>query len=196
MKILGIIFSVLIICCSCFNIHAQQLSKADLQTIKDIKIGIDSVNKLSSIGFKNLILHGEVAKDTDVVLYNANAIELLHGSKYSILNYFKGKKNIYVCAYDNPHEVMLAEKAIEELGFKLGSKWELYQTKVDTKDYTTNKLYYNGKWVAYYEKPNDGKSMQLSFIGYYNDDSEDKTNINAKITQIHLLMALQKIWTR
>jgi hypothetical protein len=87
MKIPVKIFIVLIFCGGLFKSQAQELSKADLQIIKDIKTGIDSVKNLANRGFKDLIMNGVVAKDTEVVLYNAYSypLDLLHGSKYSIL---------------------------------------------------------------------------------------------------------------
>jgi hypothetical protein len=175
----------LIVCGNYTKSQAQQLSTTDLQIVKDIQQGIISLIQKSNNGFKDLIINGVVAKDTDVILYNAKPIEflleskksteLLHAGKYNILNYFNQKKNIYAFSYSNPHDVLLAEKAIEELSYKLGSDWKLIEVKVDSKDYTTGDLYYNEKKVGYYEKQKDNTVIQLSFIAEYTDDEDIST---------------------
>ncbi len=173
MKISIKISLAFILCCVCFKTGAQQLSKTDLQIVKDVQKGIATINAKSDGGFKDLIINGVVAKDTDVILYDALPTELLHAGKYSILNYFNQKKNIYTCTYYNSHDVMLAEKAMEEMSYRLGSNWKLMAITSDQKDYTTNYLYYDKRWVAYCEKPKDGKTMVISFMAQYTDGEDN-----------------------
>lgn len=171
------------ILCWCYcNTDAQQLSETDLQIVNDIKQGIADINVKTDGGFKDLLIYGVVAKDTDVILYNAVPTELLHAAKYSVLNYFLKKQNIYVCAYENKHDVMLAEKALEEMSYKLGSDWKLMAVKSDQINYTKNYLYYKEKWLAYYEKPNDGTSMNISFMAQYSDDGDSAATTNTNNT--------------
>ncbi len=44
-------------------------------------------------------MNGIVAKDTSVILNNAYSIDLLHGSKYTIVNYSNQKKGNYRIKY-------------------------------------------------------------------------------------------------
>lgn len=166
------------LCLSCCYTNAQKLSETELQVVTNIKQGITDINAKTDGGFKDFIINAVVAKDTDVILYNAIPTELLHAVKYSVLDYFLQKKYIYVCAYENKQDVMLAEKALEEMTSALGSDWKLMGVKSDQTDYTTTNLYYKEKWLAYFEKQKDGNYMQMSFIAHYTGDGEDTAATN------------------
>lgn len=202
MKILANVIIALIFCSSYCNLRAQQLTNTDLKFIKDIKHAIEVLNKKTDGGFKDLIIYGAVAKDTDLILYNAMPIEmlledkasgdLLHADKYSILNFFNQKKNIYTYSYKNSHDVMLAEKAMEEMCSGLGNDWKLVGVKRDQTDYTTKNLYYKEKWLAYFEKQKHGNSMQMSFIAHYTGNGEDAVTTNTNNTTDSFADSLSK----
>lgn len=177
MKILARLIILLTFGWSCIDSQAQQLSKTELQIVKDIQQGIININSKTGGGFKDLIINGVLAKHTDVILYNAQTTKLLHVGKYSLLNYFNKKRNIYARAYDNSHDVMLAEKAFKEMSLKSGSNWKVVNTKNDQKDFITNNLYHNKNWVAYFEKPKDDKTMVMSFFAQYTNE-EDSTGLS------------------
>ena len=186
---------IVILCCFYFSkSKAQQLSKEDIQIVKDIQQAVSELNMKTDGGFKDLLIYGVVAKDTDVFLYNAVPTELLHASKYSMLDYFIQKKNVYVCTYSNVHEVMLVHKALEDLSYKLGSDWELYQLKSNQNDYSTNSLYFKGKEFAHYKKPNDNSTLVISFTASYNDEMESNVEqTNSETFTENLSKELDKI---
>ena len=117
-----------------------------------------------------------------ILLEDGSSDDLLHEQKYSILNYFTQNKKIYTCSYNSSHNVLLAEKAIEELSYRLGSDWELYQLKSDQKDFIKSSMFFNQKLIAYYEKKNDHSYMKLSFVSQNDTQTSDTTNITDTFT--------------
>ncbi len=178
MKIIIKIFIALMLCCNCNSSTAQELSQADVQIVKEIQQGIESVKVKAEVGFSDLIIYGYLAKDTGLYLYNAQPTALLHADEYSIIDYFDKKKYEYLCAYNNSHSAMLAEKAMEDISYKLGSNWQFYQIKNLQNGSTKSTLYFKEKEIAYYEKSKNDTTLVILFTAAYNEDGY--TEINTK----------------
>ncbi len=167
---------------SCFTqkMQAQQLSTSDNNIVKDIKSVIKSFAETAPASFDSLINYGDglIAKDTNLLLYNAYPTLALHADKYTVFNYYNDSIYLYNTVFENKKTVLLFDKAIADLIlFKGGSNnWKtVFQKNILDNDSVTYLLYKN-KRIAFYQKTNDNSLLRLAFINTENTTEKDQAD--------------------
>ncbi len=170
MKIITKIFFSFFISCTFLHTQAQQYAATDNKILNDIEAFIITTAASDTNNYKNLINYGEglIAKDTNVLLYNAYPTATLHADRYSVFNYFNDSIFLYNCLYENKNNVLLVIKAIDRI-LKYGNgNWEIKVQKSIEDNDSIPYLFYKKKKVAFFQKTPDNTLLRLAFIRMLN----------------------------
>lgn len=176
--------------------QAQQYSAENNKILNDIEAYILTTGVTDTNDYKNLINYGEglIAKDTNVLLYNAYPTATLHADRYSVFNYFKDSVFLYNCLYENKNNVLLVIKAIDRI-LKYGKgDWEIVTQKSIEDNDSVPYLFYKKRKILFFQKTPDNTLLRLAFISILNN-TEDRfkiannpvvylTNIKEKLANI------------
>lgn len=160
--------------------QAQQLSASDIDIVKDIKSVIKSFAETAPVSFDSLINYGAglIAKDTNLLIYNAYPTLALHADKYTFFNYYNDSIYLYNTLFENKKTVLLFEKVIADLLLVKGSSnnWKTVTKKNIVDNDSVTYLLYKNKRVAFYQKTSGNSLLRLAFINTESTTERDQTD--------------------
>ena len=162
------IFITINMCSIVLNAQSQKLSAADNKILNDIEAFIITTAESDSSHYQNLIDYGEglIAKDTNVLLYNAYPTKAMYADRYSVFNYFNDSIFLYNCLYENKNNVMLVIKAMDRILQYSKGDWEVKVQKSIEDNESVPYLFYKKKKILFFQKTPDNTSLRLAFISY------------------------------
>lgn len=168
------IFFLLLSLGSLKNTKAQQYSASDNKILNDIEAFIITTAVSDTSNYQKLINYGEgvIAKDTNVLLYNAYQTETLHADRYSVFNYFNDSIFLYNCLYANKNNVLLVIKAMDRILKYSKGDWEVKAQKSIEDNDSVPYLFYKKKKIAFFQKSPDNTLLRLAFISMENNTED------------------------